>query len=241
MNALAGSGTEIFAAHNFGIFVSADSGTSWTTTGITVTNFISFAVHDSEIYAGSGGDGVFYTADNFVTWSINNNGMSNLIIESLVVSDSDVFAASSGNGVYVSTDHAANWATFNAGLTDLFVHALATGSGYVFAGTLSDGVWRRVITEVTSAEDNLTATGDELKIFPNPVSDNLTVESRMGGTAAASEKKYLSICNSLGQKMIRKSFSAQKYSVNISGFPKGVYFIEVRTEKAVMKKIVVKM
>jgi hypothetical protein len=240
VNALATKDTSVFAAHNFGISVSSDGGTTWTTTGITVTNFISFTVKDSEIYAGSGGDGIFYTADNFSTWDLHNNGMTELVITSMTTSATAVFAASAGNGVYVSTNHGANWTTWNTGLTDLVAQAVITSNGNAFAGTASAGIWRRGLGDVTSADENFISKGNELNLFPNPLHDNFTIELNAGNTVE-SEIKFLRIFNSCGEEVKKKIFQGRKCSLNVSDFEPGIYLIEVKSKESTVIKRVIKM
>lgn len=228
VNALTTGGSEIFAAHDFGIFVSADSGSSWTTTGITVTNFISLAAQDPEIYAGAGGDGVFYTPNNFAAWSMNNNGLSDLIIEALAVTDSAVFAGSDASGVFASLDHSASWSAFNTGLTDLNIRALAAGSGYIFAGTLSSGIWRRTLADIATTQEIIIPDDRTPQIFPNPFSTQLTF------VLSSIEPTTIVIYDLTGQQILMQA-STCSLTVNIEQFPRNIYFYELRNDKGVTR------
>ena len=88
--------------------------------------------------------------------------------------------------------------------------------------------------DVTSVFEPLISE-NQIQIFPNPVSDNLTV------TSASREKKQLNIYNTVGQVLFTGNFSSQKHSLNVSAFAKGIYFIEVRTEKTISTKKIIKL
>lgn len=77
---------------------------------------------------------------------------------------------------------------------------------------------------------------EEILVYPNPVSDNLTIEI----SSSQQEKKEVSIYNTLGEKILAQNFSAQKYSLNVSAFAKGIYFIMVTDEAGnrVVRKVV---
>jgi photosystem II stability/assembly factor-like uncharacterized protein len=239
VNALAANDSNVFAAHDFGIFYSPDSGTTWTTTGITVTNFLCMEVHGSEIYAGAGGDGVFYTTDNFATWSMIDNGMTNTLIKSLAASDSVVFAGSDGNGVYSTTDHGNNWMVFNSGLADLFVQAFVVSNGYVFGGTQSSGIWRRALTEITYTGE-MDGSQFNPVIFPNPVREIITVEF-CTGIIDAPGNKHISIYDLFGRPAMQKIFPGNQCSFNVACLPSGVYVIEIKSASGVIKKKIIKL
>jgi hypothetical protein len=74
-----------------------------------------------------------------------------------------------------------------------------------------------------------------INIFPNPTSDNLIIAS-----VSSSENKYLNIYNAIGARILNENFTEQKHFLNVSSFAKGIYLIEVRTEKAIIAKRIVK-
>jgi hypothetical protein len=150
-----------------------------------------------------------------------------------------VFAGSRGNGVYMTLDHSNNWIVFNSGLADLFVQALAVSNGYVFSGTLASGLWRRALTEITSAGE-IADSRCLPAVFPNPAEENVTVEF-CPGLAGTSRQKYISMYDPLCRQVMQKTFSGNKYYFDISGFPPGVYMIEIKSEMGVIKKRIMKL
>ena len=76
-----------------------------------------------------------------------------------------------------------------------------------------------------------------IKIYPNPVNDNLNLEIKYPG----SEKMELTVYNVLGEKIFQRNVTAGKTILNSSGFSKGIYFLRlagrnVSTSKSFVKE-----
>jgi hypothetical protein len=97
----------------------------------------------------------------------------------------------------------------SAGLSDIFIAKLSTSTG---------------ISEVNG---EIT-----VKVFPNPVTDNLTIETP--------QKAIIEISNIQGQQIERFSATGNKTGIDISSFPSGVYFVKVKTEEGIVLKKFVK-
>jgi hypothetical protein len=75
---------------------------------------------------------------------------------------------------------------------------------------------------LTNSTENLQNT-IELKVFPNPVQDNLNIQTNISGNA------NFKVLNSIGQE-VKKGIIPDKFSaINISGLPDGYYTIEIMT------------
>lgn len=159
-------GTNLFCATDFGIYESIDSGSTWFQSNVTVTSFRCFGKNGNDLFAGSGGDGVFYSNDDFNTFNVQNNGMNNLDIRSIIIKNNIVYSGSYGGGIAESFDNGMNWVYINDGLNDLTVNCLYADSIYLYAGTGGNGVWRRSLNEITgiNALSN-TIFRDENKII----------------------------------------------------------------------------
>ncbi len=73
---------------------------------------------------------------------------------------------------------------------------------------------------------NHNATTFEAKIYPNPITDVLTIE-----TSINSEGEII-ICNLLGQVLVNQSFSeSEKTTMNLDFLPKGIYWLTLKTNK----------
>jgi len=103
VRALALCGTNLFAGtSNNGVFLSTNSGTSWTaaSSGLTNTSVTSLAVSGTNFFAGTYG-GVFVSTNSGTSWTVASSGLStNLIVWSLGVSSTNLFAGTNSNGVY---------------------------------------------------------------------------------------------------------------------------------------------
>ncbi len=78
---------------------------------------------------------------------------------------------------------------------------------------------------------------DGIKVYPNPTSSNITIEI----STSIAEKKHLSIYNVLGEVVYKSEITNQKSEINVSGLGSGIYFVEVRTEKEVTRKKIIKL
>jgi hypothetical protein len=82
---------------------------------------------------------------------------------------------------------------------------------------------------------NEISTSDGINLFPNPASENLTIESTV-----SFEKKYLTIYNAFGSEVLKQNFSSERHSVDISGWAEGIYIAEIRNEKGIVRKQFIK-
>ncbi len=101
----------------------------------------------------------------------------------------------------------------NTGVVDIFVAKLSSSVGI---------------------EEHLT--NEDFNVYPNPVSDNLTVET----SAYTPEGNCLSIYTLIGEKIMEEKFSSQNYSVDVSQLSEGIYIIEVKTKKNIIRAKFVK-
>lgn len=86
--------------------------------------------------------------------------------------------------------------------------------------------------EVIDKEVDKKDINSLVKIYPNPVTSQFTIES--------SEKIIsYSIFNRYGNQVIRKDINTKKWEVQVSELPRGFYYLELMTEKGkiVRKKI----
>jgi len=79
---------------------------------------------------------------------------------------------------------------------------------------------------------NETGIDNDIHIYPNPAINNLTIESP--------HKATITITNIEGQLLINIATVDSKTNIDLSGFASGMYFVEVRTDKDVAVKKIVK-
>ncbi|MFA5819915.1 MAG: SBBP repeat-containing protein [Bacteroidales bacterium] len=84
-----------------------------------------------------------------------------------------------------------------------------------------------VVTGLSDLSDN-----KNIYIYPNPATDNLTIE--------APQKSTIEILDIQGQLIKTFAINGNKTSINVSAFPSGMYFVKAKTEKGVAVKKFVK-
>ncbi len=72
-------------------------------------------------------------------------------------------------------------------------------------------------------------------IYPNPAENNITIDF------PSKEDATVSIFNTIGQTLYKTKINTIKQDIDVSSFPKGLYFIEITTDiNKITKKIVIK-
>jgi photosystem II stability/assembly factor-like uncharacterized protein len=117
----------IFAATNYGIYLSADSGISWTGCGFTDEAIQSIVSLDSFIFAAGFISGVFRSSDNGSTWYPVHPGTEST---SLAVCGNYIFLNRIYGGLFRSSNYGLNWTQLGG-----------PGTGSLFLGALSDKIF----------------------------------------------------------------------------------------------------
>jgi len=166
--ALAVSGTNLFAGTNYSVYLSINTGTSWTAIGSDLPNYsvYSFGVSPNEtnsgnLYTGTNYGFVYLSYNNGMNW---NQVASNLYdndapVSSLAVMGTNLFAGTAGSGVFLLANNGSSWTAIDSGLTNKNINALAVNGTNLFAGT-DGGVYLSTNngTSWTQANTNLTDT-----------------------------------------------------------------------------------
>ncbi|MFA5782363.1 MAG: T9SS type A sorting domain-containing protein, partial [Bacteroidales bacterium] len=77
-----------------------------------------------------------------------------------------------------------------------------------------------VVTGLSDLSDN-----KNIYIYPNPATDNITIESP--------QQAVIEISNIQGQLIKTIAANGNKTSVDISGFARGMYFVKIQTKDSV--------
>ncbi|OIP81573.1 MAG: hypothetical protein AUK44_09655 [Porphyromonadaceae bacterium CG2_30_38_12] len=132
--------------------------------------------------------------------------------------------ASAIKSLYQSTDYGATWTNISNGLIPTNISNI-TGdmrtAGLVYLATGGRGI----IYGVSNEFNGLRAVKNELKVYPNPVNDLLTIEF-----AENVADSSLALYNAIGQQVFAQKvpFSQQKVSINLNELKlnKGIYFVK---------------
>ena len=106
-------------------------------------NFIRVLTIDPKggIYAGTFDGGVFWSADEGITWRPISRALPNDSIRGILFNSRGLFVAT-GHGIFKTTDKGRQWVPLNKGLTSMAIQVLIeSGAGVLYAGT-SDGAFR---------------------------------------------------------------------------------------------------
>jgi hypothetical protein len=76
--------------------------------------------------------------------------------------------------------------------------------------------------------NNIWIVSNSIKIYPNPVTDKVTIE-----TSAIQTNGQLSIITLTGQQLISRQVTELKTVIDISTLPSGVYFVRLTNDKTV--------
>jgi len=120
------------------------------------------------------------------------------------------------------------WVQQNSG-TDANLHSVhfpSVDTGYVVvdSGTIlktSDGGWYVGLTDLLSKSNTF-------KIYPNPTSTHVTIE-----TVAVTTPTTLSISNLHRQEIITRQITEPITQIDISSLPSGIYFVRLTGERIV--------
>ena len=228
-----------------GVFLSSDEGNTWTcmNTGWEQVNendpfmsVYSLTVMGGNIFAGTGGNGMFISTDTGANWSDSMfPGMDEATVNILVASGSNLFAGMSGYygssayGIYLSTNNGVNWSNVStAALSSSTISSLAISDGFLFVGTNGSGVWRRPLSEMISSVNEtliVSRISPTLPKLSQPVLSTTTIDFSL----PASGRVSLIVYNALGEQiatLANGEYAAGKHSASFdaSGLQNGMYF-----------------
>lgn len=137
--------------------VATPANAQWTPLNGLEGGYVSaFLVHGSRVYAGTVSGGVYVSTDTGKSWSLSNNGMGNVIVNSLAVWGTTLLAGCDLNpyftggpfipkgGVFRSTDEGASWTLVDEGIpapVNCLLVTTTNSDTNVYAGTVGGGVY----------------------------------------------------------------------------------------------------
>jgi photosystem II stability/assembly factor-like uncharacterized protein len=214
INDFATIGTNIFAATQNGVCRSTDSGESWVPMNqiVPMDTFLYVSVlaaQGTNLFAGTGGYGVFLSTDSGNTWSATSNEVQSSSIYALMSFGSIVFAGTGSSFIFQSTDTGKSWDDISIGWSNppFYTMSFAVIDSVLFAGT-DTGVWRCPFSNFTTLARSAVAEpqkpSSEIQSYPNPFSQSTTIAFTSPESGAAD----VSVVNILGAQVAR-IFSGQ--------------------------------
>ncbi len=233
--AFAKCGSYIYSG-GFGVYQKPTSGASWSelTSGLPPlldSDFESFAVSGTNVFAGDLGGGVYWSNTDGASWSAVNTNLTNLHVHALAVSGSKLFAGTDG-GVFLSTNLGADWTAVNTGLTDLNVQSLEVFGSNLFAGT-GNGVFVAPLSSLAGI--NETENEDmHISIFSNPCNGTFQISND------ASEVMQVELFDVTGESVLQKELCSGTNQMDISNLPNGIYIVKFTAFKGSFEKKLIK-
>jgi photosystem II stability/assembly factor-like uncharacterized protein len=138
------SGKWFAGTNNGSIFSSTNTGDDWELNiFLDYNSRITGFVKTDYLFAGTLERGIYRSTDDGINWIEKNNGLAELIINSLVVDSKGwLYAAHSNQYLSRSTDNGESWSMMNNGLLSNCVYSLSVDTlDFIYAGT-SNGLYK---------------------------------------------------------------------------------------------------
>lgn len=177
---------------------------------------------------------VYYSSNNGSTWTSIAGNLPNFSINDIWIrpgsNDSSLVIASDG-GVYATTNRGQTWYRVgsNMPIIPVFDIDMNLSTQRVFVGTFARSMQSMPVDSVfnvspfTVAVQNVENKSHQLMLYPNPVVNNLTMESDQ-------PIHEIIIYNLWGVVQRKVKISAKQYTLNLSSLQTGQYLIELKNE-----------
>jgi hypothetical protein len=142
VNALVANDMDLFAGTSSGgVFLSTNSGASWTAVNLGLRDpFVNaLAYSGRNLFAATRDSGVYLSTNNGTSWTAINTGLTSLSVWSLAVSGTNIFAGILG-GIYLSTNNGTTWAKVLS-LSGTHVWDFAVSGTNIVAGVSTGAVY----------------------------------------------------------------------------------------------------
>lgn len=115
-----------------GVLVSLDTGKTWMSTNLKqdVTSFVRIG---NTLFVGTKNNYVHKSTDNFSSWTLADNNLTNPSIRNLVVVGTTLYAATDCDGVFKSTNMGGSWTPMNNGIKYLCLLTIKHCGSYLYA------------------------------------------------------------------------------------------------------------
>jgi len=216
------------------ILKTIDGGTNWDTMYYATSNYllsidfanadIGYAVGYSYIdpaYTGL----ILKTKDGGTNWVTQYSGTGSPLKSVYFTSVDTGYAVGDSGTILNTTDGGINWVTQNSG-TDVnlySVHFPSVDTGYAVGD--SGTILKTTNGGLYVGLKDLSSKSNNLKIYPNPSSTKVTIETTTKG--------QLFILNLNGEQLLVQEITGTKTQLDVSNLSSGIYFLKATGEKAV--------
>jgi photosystem II stability/assembly factor-like uncharacterized protein len=216
------------------IIITSNAGATWFETNVGVSNVWLFSVFfpDANVGYVAGADYyeqgvIFKTTNGGNNWTQLSVGVIGQITSMYFTDSNTGFVVGYGGIILKTSDGGTTWTSQSSGVTCnlnsvFFVDAntgYTVGDNGVILKTTNGGGYPLGIKDQPSKTN-------ELKIYPNPSSNLVTIETLSNPTHS-----QISIMNSNGQEVITHKVNNLKTQIDISRLSSGVYFMRLTNDK----------
>ncbi len=239
INSLASNGKDVYAGTiNGTLLFSSDGGNSWAQIHEFPSRIKSLTAEANVLIVGT--DNGVYLSNNLSDWQIENDGLVDLSVKSIVIASKYLFAATNKGVFKAEKSSDIKWIPFNEGLTNFDVCCLSQSKYNLFAATHSGSVYKLDLTPLSV--DDSAPQENTFSIHPNPATDYIYINfndlERDDSPSNNSGSGSVKIFNTFGQCVSHLTPTLSKgegVRIDVSQLPVGVYFVRVgnRVEKFV--------
>ncbi|MEI7661577.1 MAG: T9SS type A sorting domain-containing protein [Bacteroidota bacterium] len=133
-------GGYLFCGTGSRVMRSANNGVDWTEMLYTGTMMGSIVADSLGLYAASYGNGVYFSSNLGLTWSLKTGNMADSLVNTLAFSGDVLVAGSDVNGAARSLNHGTSWSLANSGIRSVHITAMCAAGNDLYTGSASSGV-----------------------------------------------------------------------------------------------------
>ncbi len=139
----------------------------------TDVGIIGLAYNDDALFAYLSNHKMYVSDKNGDNWVIANKGLDSVSYLNSFVHKGNLLFIATDIGIFATNDFGQNWVSTNEGLKNLQVNSITLLKDTLYAGTIGNGIWKRSLNDMKIKNP----TENQIKIFPNPATDYVSVES----------------------------------------------------------------
>ncbi len=233
------------------IIKSSDAGMTWTTssTGAPTQNCHKYnnclASSGNTMYCGTIGGRIVRSTNSGTNWaSVYNIGDDNGfygINDFYVYNTNTIFAATDSGFVY-TTNGGNSWTRYNVGLNfgnfENLMKRVTVSGAYIIAGVNTSGgarIVRMPLSSIglTTGINELAAGTLENKVYPNPTSDNVTIEV---SDLTFDDNCIVKLYDAMGREVATTLMNGGKAELNLENYSKGLYSFTVSNKNTIASR-----